>query len=263
MPVQHIRAAHIAYDLWGSGPPLLLIHGAFVSRLEWQHQYDALGAHFTCLAPDVRAHGQSSADGQPYSVEQFADDLVVLLDRLKFDKVFVLGHSMGGVIAQQIAIRNPHRVRALILAEANYGLHDTLLEKFFNWQAVVTVRLIGAHTALKLGASGVVKNLPGGPKWLAAELAARPPNRPAEIAVAQALANYTGKAQLPRITCPTLILIGQGNPISTSHGRHMAEVIPHATLRVIPNAGHFFNFEHPAAFNTAVLDFLLPYTQSP
>ena len=124
---------------FGSGDPLLLIHGLMVSGAMYQEVLPALAMHYCLVVPDLRGHGRSSALGGPYSVEQLEGDLAQLLDYLHIDSAHILGYSQGGAVAQQFARLSHARARP------HSGLHLCL-------QHALAPRTSGGHAGALSGA---------------------------------------------------------------------------------------------------------------
>jgi 3-oxoadipate enol-lactonase len=250
-----VNGTEIAYETRGQGEPLLLIHGAGVSHREFQPQYEALGAKFRLILPDVRGHGESGQMPTPYTIKQFADDMIALLNYLGFDKAFVLGHSMGGGIAQQIAVGYPERVPALVLAETAYGFGRHSIIRFLLAINGGIVRLLGMKRMVDLSVRQLAQTEEA--RKLLRETFQPQLANPANFwNVYGALTTFDGREQLKRIQCPTLILIADRNRISHGSGRTMAALIPNAALKMISNAGHGLNWDNPEAFNQTVIEFL-------
>ena len=137
-----INGARLRYLDKGNGPTLLLIHGLGASHTDWQKQIDFFARVFRVIAPDLRGHGESQAEG-PFNVERFALDCSYLLDELKIGSIFMVGHSMGGAVAMQLALFKPDRVTKMVLADpAEPGLrHDLHRWLRGRWRIAVRPRL--------------------------------------------------------------------------------------------------------------------------
>lgn len=256
MEKARVNGITIAYEMAGQGEPLLLIHGAGVSRLEWKPQLEALGEYFRLVMPDVRGHGDSEQTKTPYTMKLFADDMIALLDALKLEQVLILGHSMGGTIAQQMAVDHPERVKGLVLAETSYG---TANEPLLRWAGVAAewmMRLVGVKRLIPMSAKQFARGSKETESMLleAFEPQVKTPANFINIAHANNL--FDGKGVLHRIQCPTLVLIAEHNRVTHKFGHYMAEAIPDARLQTIPNAGHTLNWDNAAAFNRVVVNFL-------
>ena len=114
----------LAYVERGSGPVLLLVHGFPLDHSMWAGQVDALAGRYRVIAPDLRGFGQSSGHDEKTTMQQFAGDLVGLLDALGIPEAHIVGASMGGMIAQRIAISHPDRTRTLTSIASSAGREE-------------------------------------------------------------------------------------------------------------------------------------------
>ncbi|WP_302080319.1 alpha/beta fold hydrolase [Salinibaculum rarum] len=118
MPTVQINDIETYYERWGSGPPVVFVHGAVVDYTQWEPQLDALSDAYTTIAYDVRGHGRTGgSDRETYSIDRFADDLAALVAALELDRPVVCGLSLGGCIAQVYAERYPDGLSGLVLAD--------------------------------------------------------------------------------------------------------------------------------------------------
>ena len=143
----------VAYDVFGrsSGTPVVMLQGLGTDSRGWALQRFAFGRRHRCYAIDNRGVGGSAGAPRPFSLEQMADDAVAVLDAEGVDRAHVMGASMGGVIAQMLAVRHPDRVRSLVLACTSCRHHEWRRELFAEWADAVTERGMGA-----LGGDGLV-----------------------------------------------------------------------------------------------------------
>src|SRR5215211_420992 len=115
MPLASVNGLDLYYEETGSGPPLLLIAGLSGNTLGWAMLQPTLAERFRVIAFDNRGAGRSSAPPGPYTTRRMADDAAALLDRLGVARAHVLGFSMGGMVAQELALHHPARVGRLVL----------------------------------------------------------------------------------------------------------------------------------------------------
>jgi pimeloyl-ACP methyl ester carboxylesterase len=115
MPYAEVNDAKIFYEIDGEGEPLLLFHGVRGSHRNWDFLRPHLRKHFQVIMPDSRGHGKSTELTEPSTIELYTTDMLALLDHLKISKCIIAGHSMGGFIAQQMALDAPKRLTKLIL----------------------------------------------------------------------------------------------------------------------------------------------------
>ena len=265
MSTLQINGTKIAYDEVGQGEPLLLIHGIYCSRQQWGRQVDAFKNNYRVIACDLRGHGQSAASTGAYSIKLFADDLLALLDKLGLEKVICCGHSFGGLVAQELALSYPERVRGLILAETLYGLNST------PWEAAAAAMvnlwlpdLVGPQTYLQLSAQFFGMYTPGGTSFIERELQRHLADAHNQQNILRASLNFDSRWRLHRIDCPTLLLVGQYPhiPLILWQNWEMYWRIRQAKLTFIPDAGHLLFWDNPTAFNEAVGDFIKIVTET-
>jgi 3-oxoadipate enol-lactonase len=256
-------APRLFYEDRGDGEPLLLFTGFSISSAVFEPLADSYGRHFRCLTFDYRGTGRSERWIGVPSMAALAADGVRVLDAVGVRSAHVYGVSMGGMVAQEFAIRFPHRVRGLILAGTSPGGPLAARPRPRRLAAV----------AWRVG----VGTLRRGRPWLAPALfsesfAEREPERaqelqryfqlhPAPLAASagQLLASvYHDRArQLDRIRAPTLILHGELDAIAPiANARQLADGIPDSELQMIAGAGHAFPLEAPEASLRAVLEWL-------
>jgi pimeloyl-ACP methyl ester carboxylesterase len=238
---------------------VLLLHGIGSNSRSFRHQLADLCDSYTVIAWDAPGYGHSDDPVEPFTLADLADRAVGLLDELEVERAHVLGVSMGGVIAQLVYHRHPHRVRSLILADTNPGGGGLP-------EPERSARVQGRLEALeRLGPRGMAEARaphllgPDAPADLLKEVTEIMAEvRPAGYrAAAIALGQTDLTALLETIDVPTLVIHGEHDTVvPPDTGRFLAENIPGARLVLIPNAGHVSNQEHPQAFNAAVRQFL-------
>ena len=214
----------------GAGDPLILLHGNGEDAGYFVHQMEPFSRYFRVIALDTRGHGRTPRGDAPFTIRQFADDLLAFMDEQGIGKADILGFSDGGNIAMIFAMRYPERVDRLILDGAN------------------------------LDASGVKRSvqIPIEIGYRLARLFAK--RRPGALKHAEMLGLMVNDPdvkpdELERIQAPTLVMAGDKDMIKESHTRLIASRIPGARLMIIPG-DHFIANRQPDAFNEAVLSFL-------
>jgi pimeloyl-ACP methyl ester carboxylesterase len=257
MPLAKINGIKINYRVAGQGEPLVMIMGFSAGRIGWLPQTGFFKKYYRVITFDNRGAGKSDKPPGPYSTRMMADDTVKLMDHLKIEKAHVIGLSMGGMIAQELAINYPHRVMKLVLA-ATYARQDetsgdTLEQaEFLNLppekkaSALIglafnkpfyrfTIGLIAGVLTRFTGASGGV--------GIAGQ--------------SEACLKHDTLERLSSITAPTLVIVGTGDriikPVSSEV---IAGRIPNARLVKVEGASHYFSFELKNVFNREVLNFL-------
>ncbi|MBR3641593.1 MAG: alpha/beta hydrolase [Oscillibacter sp.] len=218
------------YEEKGAGEPLILLHGNGESGEYFRAQTDAFAARFHVYAVDTRGHGRTPRGTQPFTIRQFARDLLGFFDAHGIDRAHVLGFSDGGNIAMRFAMEHPERVDRLILDGAN--LETGGVEKRVQIPVELGYRVCRALSAYSERAKRKAEML---------GLMVDSPNVP--------------EAELARIQSPTLVLAGTRDLIRREETERIARGIRGAELLFL-EGGHAVARENPGAFNAAVLRFL-------
>lgn len=249
----------IAWERRGEGPTLLLIHGLGYARWGWGPLVDLLATQFQVVLLDNRGIGESDAPAGPYSARTMAEDAVAVLDAAGVDRAHVLGTSLGGMVAQEVAAGFPGRVDRLVLACTTPGGPHAVPFP------APTLRLLqeAASLAPLVALRRFVENAlaPGAPEALVEEIyalrVANPPDQTGWTAQAAAANAYDGWERLPRIAAPTLILHGDADGVvDVGNAALLAERIPEARVELLAGCGHLFFWEQPARVAASVGEFL-------
>jgi pimeloyl-ACP methyl ester carboxylesterase len=264
MPHAKINGLTLNYELHGeSGPPLVLVHGYTGDITDWRHQLPAFAPSFRMLIFDLRGHGASeaTADRSLYRIGHFADEVEAVIDEFGFERYHLLGHSMGGAIAQEIALRSPHRLLSLTL-------HDTTDD----------FAAAAANAALKVWRDYRFKLAEEQGMDAVSRLSSPfppPPHMPAErleetalrmarmsvhsfIGAWQGLEAWAGtRDRAHQIKTPTLVLYGDLDSGFLIEGsKRLAQAIEDAETAVIPQTAHQPQWERPQLYNAALGAFL-------
>jgi len=255
-----IKGVTVGYTDQGNGTPLVFIHAFPLSKTMWQPQVDALQDTHRVITIDLGGHGESDIVVWNDTLDDYAKDVIHLLDHLGIAQAVFVGLSMGGYTLFSIYRHYADRVKAMVLADTRAqadseegkagrqsmaqvafsdgapAIADLMLPKLLSPstiehhpEIVEQVRQMILHTST----AGIVVDL--------VAMAARPDSTDL----------------LPTITCPTLVIVGeddQATPVAES--QYIAQRIPGSTFVTIPQAGHLSNFEQPTAFNQALASFL-------
>lgn len=265
MPKVKTNGIEMYYEVHGEGTPLVLISGLGYSMWEWHRMLPYLEKHFQVITLDNRGAGQTEKPAGPYTASMLAADTVGLLDALDVEKAVVMGHSMGGFIAQAIALDSPQRVDKLILASTNFGgpRHVPVTP-----EAMAVLSDVSGDPMTRLRNGIVVSTAPGfaerHPELIEMWLEWRRGN-PLDIAGYQAqmgigvalLAEAAAfENRLPNISTPTLILFGAHDKVvPPANADLLAKQIPGSQIRILPDAGHFFPIEVPEEAARVLIEF--------
>jgi 3-oxoadipate enol-lactonase len=254
--------ARIHYEVTGrpGTPPVLFIQGLGAPKQLWNFQRFGLAWSYRAYAVDNRGVGRSDKPAAPYSLVQMADDALTVLDHAGLETAHVVGASMGGAIAQILALTHPQRIRSLTLACTACRNHPWRRELLASWADQAGERGFGTMT--REAARWVIgprsfRRLMPALGWLG-PLAFGGPVHGFAAQVDAILAAEEGLApELGAIDVPTLVVVGNQD-ILTPRGdsEELAELIPTAELVVISGAAHGLMVEHATTFNRILRDFL-------
>lgn len=220
---------HHYFEL-GEGFPLILLHGNGEDAGYFVHQMEPFAKHFRVIAIDTRGHGQTPRGNAPFTIRQFAEDLLGFMDQQSIEKAHILGFSDGGNIAMVFAMAHPERVEKLILDGAN--LDAAGVKRSIQIPIEIGYRIAKIFAGKSPEAKKNAELL---------SLMVNDPNvKPEELA---------------KIQCPTLVIAGSKDMIKEEHTRLIAQSIPGAEMAILPG-NHFVANKNPDAFNEAVLRFL-------
>jgi len=269
MPHIHTGDLTTYYELTGSGPTVVLIHGGFVDRRMWVPQVKALAPEYRVLCYDLRGHGRTGPSSlTSYSVERFADDLQALLSALNIQRATVCGLSFGGMVAQAFASKYTPVLEGLVLADTAVSTTLTWSDKLQRyllaprWLFLPTIRLLGGRRFVDF--SFWMARRTRNPHWFGRQEAVRAYVEETMLQMStEEYAKMYGAiydfavVDLSVVRVPTLLL--NGEHVSRSVHRHavyIQKTIAGAEAVIVPGAGHLSNMENPAAFNDALRRFL-------
>jgi 3-oxoadipate enol-lactonase len=242
-----------------AGPPLLMIQGLGADARAWAFQRRALGRRFRCIAFDNRGAGRSDKPTGSYDLEAMAADAVAVLDEVGIDRAHVMGASMGGVIAQLVAVRHPSRVRSLVLACTACRHHPWRRELLEDW-ARTAERGLGAMSIRSF--RWVVGPRSQRRLFLALQLFGSvlrsvPPHAFAGQVEAILSTDDALRTELTLLSLPTLVIVGSQDILTpVGDSEELAELIPGAELVVLSGAAHGLMVEHASTYNRIVGEFL-------
>lgn len=257
MPTLKIKGINLYYEDQGTGEPILFIHGLGSSGQDWELQAAAFSPHYRVITLDLRGHGRSDKPAGPYTMSQFAGDAAALLQSLGVASAHVVGLSLGGGVAFQLAVDQPALVRSLtIVNSAPEMVPRTFKERFTIWQRLAIVHLMG----LPKMATVLSPRLFPDPahahlRQLFAERFAQN-EKPAYLASLRALIGWSVTPRLGDINCSTLVITADQDYTPVALKEAYVAKMPNARLAVIPNAHHATPMERPEAFNAVLGEFL-------
>ncbi|MFW9996864.1 MAG: alpha/beta fold hydrolase [Candidatus Odinarchaeota archaeon] len=269
MPYVTVNDIKIYYEIHGpsDGPPLICINGWGDAIWSWFLQINTFKQQYKCILFDNRGAGKSSKPDYPYTMEMFVDDAAGLLEALNIPKAHVIGISMGGFIAQQLAVTYPEKIKSLVLISSHFGgtnhipIPDDVLARMF---AAPT------ETISKDQAFAIRRSVAYSPRFLEEnkqlikQIQVWQETNPTPL---YALAHQTSATynyglngvenKLSKITAPTLVICGENDRIVIPKNSEMiAERIPTSRLVMLKDGPHRITVEQHEKFNGVVMDFL-------
>ncbi len=252
VPKLPVAGTELHYERAGDGEPLLLIQGMSGTHLAWGRPFGSLlERSFDCVAFDNRGIGLSGPAEEPFTIAEMAADALGLLDALEVERAHVLGISMGGMIAQELALAHPGRVRSLAIGCSYCGGPGSQLMDPTDFQ-VLAAALASGDRERVYRAMWELNLSPGfrADESRYAEFhemaSALPVARRTVELQLQAIVAHDTSARLPGLTVPTLVLHGTEDRIlGVANGRQIASLVPGSRLKIFERTGHLFWWEHP------------------
>jgi 3-oxoadipate enol-lactonase len=265
MPVCKLDGSSLYYRSHGNGEPVLLIHGLGGSGVDWALQIPALERRFRVIVPDLPGCGSSSPPEGAYSIEGFARRLWSFLDQLEVPRINIVGFSMGGAVALEMALQRPTLVPRLTLINSLATYRDQWRKWIYARSCGALIRLIGMRRAACVFAAGLFPE-----PWqqtLRARAAAVVAAVPAKsyLSMSRALERWDATDRLERLRSRTLVIAAENDHTSLAEKRELAARL-HASMVVVQGSRHGTPFDASQATNSSVVALLtdqplLPYDQ--
>jgi len=252
MPSVDASGMELYYERAGEGEPLLLIQGMSATQMAWGQPFSSLlEQSFECISFDNRGIGRSGPVAEPFTIAEMAADTVALLDALEIETAHVLGISMGGMIAQELALAHPGRLRSLTLGCTYCGGQGSQLMDPADFGGLVEAmgsgdpqRVFRAMWELNLSPS--FREDEGRYAAFTAMAESQPARRETIGLQVQAIAAHDTSARLPGLSIPTLVIHGTVDRVlGVANGHQIASLLPEARLEIFEDIGHMFWWEQP------------------
>ena len=255
-------AVRIAYDSVGSGEPLVLVHGLGYARWGWEPVLGPLADSFEVVTLDNRGIGSSDVPAGPYTASDMAADVVAVLDAAGLESAHVVGTSLGGMVAQELAIGRPDRVRRLVLACTTPGGPNAFPLPEPTLRLMAEAPFLPPEEALRRFvenalAADTVHDRPELAERIYRLRLEHPPDPLGWRAQAAAGVTFDAFDRLGSISAPTLVLHGTDDTVvDVRNAQLLAEGIPDARTELLPGTGHLFFWEERERFVELVTSFL-------
>ena len=255
MPFATNGAVRLHWETFGAGPAVLLIAGQGMTVDTCWSTIPVLSRSFRVIAYDHRDMGRSGRSRVPYSVTQLAHDAVAVLDAAGERRAHVYGISLGSLVAQELALRHPDRVQALVLGASSAGGFAAYKPASSSWAQTFLVRAgtMGPEEAqwAAVPYTYAEKTRREHPERIAADIAHRVVAAPEPLAYvhqAAAVASHDAYERLNQLRAPTLVVHGEQDVfVPPANALVLAERIPGARLQLWPDAAHFYPIDEPRA----------------
>jgi pimeloyl-ACP methyl ester carboxylesterase len=261
MPTEELSEVNIYYEVtdfappWGpKRAPLLFIHGLNSSHEHWFNQVPVFSRNRKVITVDLRGHGASSSPPEGYSAQDHARDLIELLDKLGCESVTVVGASLGGCIAQQIADQIPKRVQSIVAV----GSCAQIPKELDRTDMLPVIEKMGFKNFLAQALPAVTFSPDVDPGLIdfALRIALASPDETIKARTLGGLV-YDDLDAARRISCPALIVVGENDKTTPRHcSETLRELITWSSLAVVPTCGHLPHLEAPETFNELLERFL-------
>jgi 3-oxoadipate enol-lactonase len=259
MPHAENDGTKIYWEERGSGPPLVLIMGLGYTSEMWHRVLPKLAQEYRTILFDNRGVGRSDVPAEPYSINDMAADTASVMDAAGVASAHVFGISMGGLIAQEFALRYPDRTRSLILGCTHHGGREAVVAD----REVFEVLMARGNMPLEEGTRAMVPyiyDVATPRERIEEDLEIRRrtyPTSPGYFGQIQAILAFDARSRLSGISARTLVLHGESDRlVPPENGWLLARLIPNATLIMLPGASHVFTTDQPEASINAILSFL-------
>jgi pimeloyl-ACP methyl ester carboxylesterase len=260
--IAEAHGVRIAYEARGDGDPLVLLHGLAYDRAGWGRFPDLLAERFGVVLIDNRGVGESDAPAGPYSVPQMVDDAIAVLDDAGLERANVFGVSLGGYIAQELALAHPERVQKLVLCSTAPGgpkahpMPQSTQDVFARYPTMEREAGLRMFVENSLGVRGV-RERPDLVEEILRYRLERAPTVDAWVAQATAGATYDSYDRIRAISAPTLVVHGGADVVvDPRNAELLGELIADARVEVVPDRGHLLVWEDSERVAELVIEFL-------
>lgn len=252
MPLAKAGQIELSYERSGEGPPLLLIMGMSGTKHHWgERVLEELRRDFDTIVYDHRDAGDSTRTGQPFTIVDLAKDVAGLLEALQVDSAHAMGISMGGMVAQELALAHPERISSLTLGCTYCGGEGSLLTSEGVMRRLAEAmssgdRELAVRTAWEVNVSpGFAADKDAYAKFLARGMRYAIPVA-AILEQMRAITAHDTSARLPELRLPTLVVHGTlDQMLPVQNGHMIAGLIPDSRLEILDGIGHMFFLEEP------------------
>ncbi len=260
MPLRTANGVELFYSEAGSGPAVVWLQGLGADHRAWSAQLARFSADYRCIAPDNRDVGRSARMSAPYTLSDIAEDAAALLRDIGATPAHVVGLSLGGAVAQHLALQHPQSVRSLCLVSSFARQGARQRELLLAWKEIYAA--VDLTTFYRQANAWLFseqfferpRNAENALRYIASGRAQEPDAFARQV---DAALEHDTRALLPALRVPALVIAGELDALAPPHlARELAAAIPGARLEIMPGAAHSLNLERQIEFNRLVRDFL-------
>jgi pimeloyl-ACP methyl ester carboxylesterase len=261
MPRIQSNKVNLYYEVTGEGQAVLFIHGLGSSAQDWELQVGEFAKSYQVITYDMRGHGRSDKPAGPYGMSMFASDTAGLMKLLGVESAHVVGLSLGGGVAFQLAIDSPALVKTMVIVNSAPELIlRTFKDRLAGWRRFAIVRLLGMRRMGEVLSMRLFPNVEHAPlRAIFVERWAENDPQAYQEAM-RAMIGWSVKDRLGSIKSPTLVITADQDYTPVADKEAYTKLIPDAELVVIPDSHHAVPVERPEVFNTVLRDFLVEHS---
>ncbi len=257
MPKLHVNDIEMHYEMFGQGQPLILVHGLGSSGRDWEKQLPVFSKYYQVVTFDLRGHGQSQKPPGPYSIPLFAKDTAELIKALGISPIHVVGISLGGMVAFQLAVDYPELVKSLVVVNAGPEVVARTMKD--HWQIFFRFAILYLLGMRRMGMVLSKRLFPKDEQASLREIFVErwaKNNFQAYLNALRAIVGWSVMDRIDMINLPTLIVTVEKDYTPISAKETFVAKMPQARLVVVPNSLHATPVDNPEKFNETVMSFL-------
>ncbi len=257
MPQFQFDDLALNYVVAGDGAPLVLLHGLGGSIDDWEYQIPYFSRRYRVYAPDLRGFGGTAAGRRKMSVPQLAADIEAFVDAMGLERFMLIGHSMGGAVAQEFTMRNPQRVERLVIANSVPSFQPQSRRHYAEF--VYRLLVMGLLGPARLAQIGAARSYPDPADAAKRERAIRRGarnSRRSYLSALIALGGWSVMDRLEELRMPVLVAASEHDYFGHDKTVQFAHALPRGRLHVFKGAHHGLPSEFPDEFNRVVTRFL-------
>ncbi len=258
MPKLKHDECELYYEVHGVGEPLLFLHGLGSCSEDWQPQLAAFAADHQVILCDLRGHGKTGIARPPYNIPQFAKDIKALLDHLGISACHIVGLSLGGMNAFQLAVDYPAVCKSLTIVNSTPYVCLSGLKEYVMWYSRLgIIRSLGMES---FGHFLARKLFPDAEQEALRQTVIKhysSLDKKTYLKIFRSLKGWDLRDQIAQIQCPTLIVSSDNDYTDIAFKKAYVSLMPNAELQIIPDAHHAVTAEKPEQFNALLKNFLV------